>query len=270
LTDGNYTYPQPLAVMLTRLTRHMKSKIKIVLILVITGFSQLLGFSQEYKTIWISKDIELIEISENAFIHVSYSELPNLGRFPSNGLIYMDNGKAYLFDTPMTDTLTKELVKWIKDSLKLEIVGFIPNHWHDDCMGGLSYLKSVGVNSYANQMTINIARLKGLPVPAHGFNDSLILKLNDKWIKCFYLGKAHSLDNIVVWIPSERILFAGCMCKEFNAKDLGNTIDGDLTEWPKTIDRVIAKFPTSKFVIPGHGQFGGLELLRHTKNLLTK
>jgi metallo-beta-lactamase class B len=243
---------------------------KKMLILLLTGLINVSGFSQEFETIRVSKDIELIKITEHAFIHVSYSELPNYGRFPSNGLIYVDNGKGFLLDTPITDSLTKVLVNWIADSMKIKIIGFIPNHWHNDCMGGLGYLQSIGIDSYANQMTIDISNSKGLPLPAHGFKDSLYLKLNDKSINCYFLGAAHSLDNIVIWIPEEKILFAGCMSKEYNAKGLGNTVDGDLNEWPKTIDKIINKFPTAIIVIPGHGRFGGLELLMHTKELLIK
>ncbi len=164
----------------------MKNDMKPFLILLITWFISLSGTTQEYETIKVSGDIELIKISENAYVHVSYSELPEFGRFSSNGLIYIDNGKGYLFDTPMTDFLTKELVDRIVDSLDIEIVGFVPNHWHEDCMGGVNYLHSIRIESYAHQMTIG---------------------------------------------------------------------------------KVIARFPTAKIVIPGHGQVGGMELLCHTKEL---
>ena len=156
------------------------------------------------------------------------------------------------------------------DSMKLKIAGFIPNHWHVDCMGGLGFIKQQNIETYANQMTIDIARSKNLPVPSHGFKDSLQLQLGNKMIKCYFLGAAHSLDNIVAWIPSEKILFAGCMVKSLNSKDLGNTADGDLIAYPKTIDKLMTKFPTAKIVIPGHGQFGGLDLIIHTKELLNK
>lgn len=226
------------------------------------------GFSQiDSNTIRVSSDIELIKLSENAYVHVSYSSLPGFGRFSSNGLILVNGSKAFLFDTPMTDSLTSNLVSWLNDTMKINIVGFVPNHWHNDCMGGLEFLQNQKIESYANQMTIDIARSKNLPVPAHGFKDSLQLQLGDKQIKCYYLGAAHSLDNIVVWIPSEQILFAGCMIKSLNSKDLGNTADGDLIVYPETIDKLIKKFPEAKIVIPGHGQSGGLDLIKHTGEL---
>lgn len=221
-----------------------------------------------YQRIQVSKEIELIRLSENAYVHVSWSELPGYGRFPSNGLIFLSKGEAFLFDTPVTDTLTKELVNWITDAMQSKLVGFVPNHWHNDCTGGLGYLQSLKVKSYANQRTIDISRSKNLPLPEVGFNDSLKLQLGEKAIECYYLGAAHSLDNIVVWIPSEKILFAGCMVKSMDAKNLGNTVDGDLKAYPKTIHLLLQKFPTAKTVIPGHGDFGGIELINHTLGLL--
>ena len=119
-------------------------------------------------------------------------------------------------------------------------------------------------------MTIDLAKAKKLPVPDHGFKDSLQLKLGDKLICCYYLGAAHSMDNIVVWIPSEKILFPGCMVKSMEARDLGNTADGDLTAYHETIEKLTIKFPEAKIVVPGHGPFGGLELIRHTKELTSK
>ena len=228
-------------------------------------------FSQDtFQHIKVSEDIEVIQISANAYVHVSYAQLPGWGRVGSNGLIYTINGEALLFDTPMNDSLTIQLVHWITDSLKVRIVGFVPNHWHSDCMGGLNYLTSIGIPSYANEKTITIAKSKNLPIPQHSFVDSLTLHLGNQIVICKYYGPAHTVDNIVTWIPSERILFGGCMVKELKSETLGNIADADLTEWPKTIARVIAYYTSADIIIPGHGAFGGQELLKHTLDLLTK
>jgi metallo-beta-lactamase class B len=228
------------------------------------------GFSQTtYKHFPVSKDIELIRLSDNAYVHVSWYTFARFGRVPCNGLVFINKKEAFLFDTPVTDSMTKTLVSYLRDSLKVNPVGFVPNHWHSDCMGGLAYLQSQKIETYANQMTIEIAKSNKLPVPEHGFRDSLQLHVGDKLIECYYLGAAHSLDNIVVWIPSEKVLFAGCMVKSMESKDLGNTVDGDLKAYPQTINLLLAKFPTAKIVIPGHGAFGGLELIKHTRNLIS-
>ena len=251
------------------LTYDKDNFMKKLLFLIIVLLIHYSGCSQSgYKRIKVSNDIELIKISDHAYVHVSYAEIPPYGRVASNGLIFINGKNAFLFDTPVTDSQTKDLVTWLRDSLKLKIVGFVPNHWHSDCMGGLAYLQSQKIKSYANQKTIDIARSKHLPVPEHGFKDSLQLKLGNKLIQCFYFGAAHTIDNIIVWIPSEKILFPGCMVKSMDSKDLGNTADGDLSAYPKTIDKLIHKFPTAKIVIPGHGAIGGLELIKHTRALI--
>lgn len=228
-------------------------------------------FSQaDFKTIRISDDIELIKISDNAYIHVSYSDVPGYGRIGANGLIFINKNEAFLFDTPWTDSLTSVLVSWITDTMKLKISGFVPNHWHADCMGGLRFLQKQNIESYASQLTIDIAKSNGLPAPEHGFRDSLQLNLGDKLVCLYYLGAAHSTDNIVVWMPTEKILFPGCMVKSIDSNNLGNTADGDLTAYPTTIENLIIKFPDAKTVIPGHGKPGGFDLIKHTKELVTK
>ena len=220
------------------------------------------------KKITVNNDLEIVQLTPSVYMHISYAEFAGFGRVACNGMILTNGDKAFLFDTPPTEQLTKQLVEWISQTLKLKVVGFVPNHWHIDCMGGLAYLQSIGVESYANQATIDIAKAKNLPVPAHGFIDSLKLQLGNVEINCYYLGPGHSMDNIVVWIPSEKVLFPGCLVKEMNAKGLGNTVDGNLKAYPQTIENVLRKFPNAKIVIPGHGAFGGIELVLHTKELL--
>jgi len=230
---------------------------------------QFAGYAQ-FATgkIKVSDDIELIRFSPKSYLHVSVTEMKGFGKVTSNGLILVDNGQAFLFDTPATNEQTETLIAFVADSLHAKVFGFVPNHWHNDCMGGLEYLNKQGVKSYACQMTVDMAKKEGLPSPNQGFNDSISLKINNTEIDCYYLGHAHSSDNIVVWIPSEKILFAGCMVKDIQSKTLGNLSEANVEEWLKTIQKVIDKFPSAEIVIPGHGQVGGIELLLHTRKLL--
>jgi metallo-beta-lactamase class B len=249
--------------------KHMN--MKRILIILFFGLISFSGSCQEKNEyIKINKDLELIKISENAYIHISYKIIPEYGRVAANGLIFINKSNAFLFDTPWSDSLTMVLVTYLKDHMGLTISGFVPNHWHEDCMGGLRYLQSQGIVSYANQKTIEIATTKSLPQATYAFKDSLQLNLNDKVINCYFFGAAHSRDNIVVWIPSEKILFPGCMVKGLSSTDIGNITDGDIASYPKVIEMLIKRFTTAEIVIPGHGRFGGLELLKHTRDLLSE
>jgi metallo-beta-lactamase class B len=254
--------------LISKLSNYIYCDRKVKLLIALFLLFQLIGYAQQTAgRIKVSEDIELIPLSSKAYVHVSISEMKGFGKVSSNGLILVDGGQAFLFDTPATAEQTEILVTYIEDSLHANVIGFVPNHWHNDCMGGLDYLNKQSIKSYANQITIDIAKKNGLPVPGQGFSDFLSLKLNNTAIECHYLGGGHSTDNIVVWIPSEKILFAGCMVKDMQAKTLGNLSDADINEWPGTIRKIIEKFPLTETVIPGHGQIGGRELLIHTQEL---
>lgn len=245
---------------------HLRLHLKILLVFVLLSKTI---FAQDL-TIKISDDLELLRISENSYIHISYHDLENAPHFPANGLIYINNGKAFIIDTPWTNELTKILINWLKDSLEVAIEGVIVTHWHIDCMGGLTEVHNAGIKSYSHKLTREIAQSKKLPVPKIEFQDSLILNLDEQKIICKYLGAGHTIDNIVVWIPTEKILFGGCMLKALRWKGLGFTGDADLNEWPKTLKKLMKEFPESRIVIPGHGEYGDLSLVHHTIRLLEK
>jgi metallo-beta-lactamase class B len=218
----------------------------------------------------VNADLAVKQISEHCYVHISYAVMGSWGRIPSNGCICVDKGEALLFDTPVSDSLTTVLIQWIQDSLHSRIVGFVPNHFHDDCMGGLNAVHRAGIPSYANILTQRIAAEKKLPIPQKAFQDSLLLNVGSINVVCKYFGAAHTKDNIVTWIPSEKILFGGCMVKELKAKNIGNVEDADLTAWPNTLEKVRKEFSNAKIVIPGHGELGNLNLIQHTLELLKK
>ena len=221
-------------------------------------------------TIKVGKDIELIKLTDHAWVHVTYAYIEPYGRVSGNGLIYACNGKAFIFDTPVNDSLTGILLDYLKDTLHIQVTGVISNHWHVDCAGGLGEAHRRGITSYGNNQTIEILKEKGLPAPDKGFTDSATLYLENIPIICRYFGAAHTIDNIVCYIPQEKILFGGCMIKTLGAQSMGNIADADLKQWPLTVTKVLNAFPDARFVIPGHGPYGGTELLRHTIELCEK
>ena len=217
-------------------------------------------------TIKISNDLQLQKISDHCFVHISYTDLENAPHYPANGLVYITHGKAFIADTPWTNELTELLIKYLQDSMHVSIEGVIATHWHVDCVGGLETVHKLGIKSYAYQLTAEICKEKNLPVPQNTFQDSLVLGSDNNLI-LKYLGPGHTEDNMVVYLPSEKILFAGCMAKALIWNSLGFTGDADIPHWPETLRKVIKTFPESRIVIPGHGKTGGLNILEHTLSL---
>ena len=73
------------------------------------------------------------------------------------------------------------------------------------------------IKSYANAHTIELAKQQHFETPKYDFKDSLSIKAGAKIITNTFFGEAHTKDNIVTYIPSEKVLFGGCAIKSLNA-----------------------------------------------------
>lgn len=87
------------------------------------------------KSVKISDDISITQLSDKVYTYVSLAEIEGWGMVPSNGMIVINNHQAALLDTPINDAQTEMLVNWVTDSLHAKVTTFIPNHWHGDCIG---------------------------------------------------------------------------------------------------------------------------------------
>lgn len=217
-------------------------------------------------TLYETEDLIIRQIGPKSYVHVSYIQLPNMGgTFPCNGLIYVSEQEAMVFDTPLSDSVSGALIDWIEDSLQANITGVVINHFHTDCLGGLGEFHRRGIPSYANALTVELARNKPV-VPQQSFRDSLKLTVGSQEVINRYFGKGHTADNIVSYIPAENLLFGGCMIKEVDASK-GNLEDADVAAWPRTVQKIKNSYPNLQTIVPGHGQTGGTELLDYTIKL---
>ena len=215
------------------------------------------------STIKISDDLVLIQLTPDVYIHKSYVTSETYGRFACNGILYTRLGDGLLFDTPYNESQTELLLTWIKDSLGIVIEGVIVNHFHEDCLGGLSVVHQWGIPSYGYKGTQKLAKANSLTPPQKTFGKKRIFKLNDRKIVCQYFGPAHTQDNIACWFPSEKMLFGGCMLKSLKSGK-GNLADAEVSQWSYTIRNIKVEFPDIQIAVPGHGKYGGIELLDYT------
>jgi metallo-beta-lactamase class B len=215
----------------------------------------------------ISNDIVLHPIAEGVWVHTTFSDVPGYGRVPANGLVVIDGREAMLIDLPWTDELTAVLCDWIAMSHGATVTTVVPTHFHEDCMGGLAEAHRRGVVSYGLDQTIEIAKQRGLPVPKVPYHDGITVRCGRATAVVTYFGAGHTTDNVVVWLPKQNVLFAGCLVKSLDSNSLGNTKDGDLAAYPATLRKVQAAYPQARIMVPGHGDWGGPGLIEHTLRL---
>lgn len=211
------------------------------------------------QEIVINDNLKLIHLTNNVFMHTSNG---------NNGIVYFSDGDCLIVSTPASTGLTTDLINWIKKNHKTRIVAWVIDRWHPDAMGGLKAVQEAGIPSYAYEQTRKIAEYKNLPVPDKGFNPLLELKVGKEKVICHFLGEAHTNDGIVVWIPEEKVLFGGNEIRNYNGI-VGNIADANINEWSNTIRKVKDLYGTAEIVVPGHGAFGGPELIDYTIELYT-
>lgn len=208
------------------------------------------------------RPLEIVKLSDTEFLHISYLKDGNGGYIPCNGFIFADNGEALIFDTPINDTLSNQLVDYIKNELKASVKGVIVNHSHIDASGGLKAFKSQNIPSYASQRTADKLANKSLVI-TNPFDTLQQVQVGTTMVYNHFMGEGHTTDNIVSYIPKTNTLVGGCMVKSIDALK-GNIKEANLDAWPQTIAKIKATFTEAEKVIPGHGGVGDTSLLDYT------
>jgi glyoxylase-like metal-dependent hydrolase (beta-lactamase superfamily II) len=80
--------------------------------------------------------------------------------------------------------------------------------------------------------------IPGLTHPTDVFDDVMTVDLGNRIVELRYLGRGHTSGDLLVWLPTERILFAGDLVEAQAAPYMGDSYPG---EWSTaTLDSVAA------------------------------
>lgn len=221
-------------------------------------------------TIGTPADIEIRDVQPGVWVHTSYYTYPGGTRYPTNGLIVREGNGLLLIDTAWGELLTLTLLNQIEAQLKLPVRRAVVSHAHGDRIAGADALEARGIEVYALPLTQQRAVAEGMPVPDHALAglDRPGARVQFGSVELFYPGPGHAPDNLMVWVPSQRVLFGGCAVRGAASDSLGGIADANMTAWPEAIRKARARYAEAKFVVPGHGEAGGPELLDHTLALL--
>ncbi len=90
--------------------------------------------------------------------------------------------------------------------------------------------------------------------PSLTFDDELRIYVDDLELQLIYVSPAHTMTDVVVWIPERRVLIAGDLI--FN-QGTPFALQGSIGGWLEALDRLRALDP--EIIIPGHGPVCGPE-----------
>ena len=102
-----------------------------------------------------------------------------------------------------------------------------------------------------------------LTPPTTVLDDRLDLDLDGIAVELLYVGPAHTVGDVIVHLPAQRIVFTGDVLFH-RCTPIG--WEGTYAKWIEALDRVIALAPD--VVVPGHGPICGVEGPREMKAYL--
>jgi len=94
-----------------------------------------------------------------------------------------------------------------------------------------------------------------LVTPTTLFDDRLITNLEDMEVHIIHVGPCHQVGDTIVWLPNERVLFAGDVIFRL-CTPMGWV--GTFEKWFETLD-FIANELKPDVIVPGHGPVCGVE-----------
>ncbi len=217
--------------------------------------------------------------------------LPEMGssqnqNFISNAGFVITPKGVVVVDALGSPILAKKLIAEIKKLTPQNVVAVIVTHYHADHIYGLQEFKKIGAKIYAQNQGLSYLasetarqRLSASRVDfAPWVNSSTKLMAADIWIdqnhtltiggvdfKISRVGPAHTPEDLMIFVPSEGVLFAGDLVFRGRIPFVGSA---DSKGWLSALDAIEQLNP--KIVIPGHGDYSiqPTEDIAFTRNYL--
>jgi len=213
-------------------------------------------------------------VAPGVWVHSTIREVKGFGTVLSNGLVVASGDEALLVDAGWGEEPVRETRLILAETGRVSgasVRRAVFSHHHADSVEGIEALREVGIPTHASSMTADLMDVAGWGRPDSLLTqgDSWALSYGDRQLEVFYAGPGHTVDNVVVYVPSARVLYTGCLVRPGESNSLGNTADADIEVWAESVARVRERYRGRvDIVVPSHGPPGGPEFLDHTIELV--
>lgn len=215
------------------------------------------------------KPIQIDPINNNLFVYQTFNSFNGV-EYNANSIYLVTNKGIVLFDVPWQKSQYQELNDMLQEKYNLPVIAVFATHSHDDRAGDLSFYNDLNIPTYATSLTNSKLKKEGKATSTFEIELGKIYKFGNEKFVVEYFGEGHTSDNVVIWFPKYKVLNGGCLIKGADAVNLGYTGEANVAEWPKTVQKLVAKHPTIKQVIPGHDNWKATGHIENTFKLLEK
>ena len=179
---------------------------------------------------------------------------------------YVDVGDSYLVvDSGPTYQYAQQAYAQMKKIKDVPVSYVINTHVHDDHWLGNGFYQEIGAkiigsSQFKNESLLETTRMQirvskeayaktTTVFPTILIDKDTLLTIGNQKVQIIHVNKkAHSSGDLLVYIPSTKVLFAGDLV--FNER-LPSLRDGDINNWIKELDYIRSLHPVH--IIGGHG-----------------
>jgi glyoxylase-like metal-dependent hydrolase (beta-lactamase superfamily II) len=235
------------------------------------ALSLTLAFTAPARTADAEPPMQTVRVAPNTHYVQGLSQLgsPKNQNFISNAGFVVTPAGVVVVDALGSPRLAERLTAAIRSITTLPITHVVVTHYHADHIYGLQHFKDMGAQIVAHRaaqayIQSDTARLRleaSRSDLAPWINEKTRIVDADLWVdgpttfkvggvvfEVDHVGPSHTPEDLVVYVPSERVLFAGDLF--FNGR-LPFVGMADSSQWIRSLERVLA-FDTAA-VVPGHG-----------------
>ena len=207
------------------------------------------------------KQVTFDELDDGLFAYTAEGD-------PNSGIIVGDDS-VMVVDTQATPVMAQGVIERIREVTDKPIDYVVLSHYHAvRVLGASAYgaqhviasrdtydlIAERGQQDYDSEvgrfprLFQSVETVPGLTWPTIVFERSLTLFMGKREVQILQLGRGHTKGDTVVWLPKEKVLFAGDLV-EYGATPY--TGDAYLREWPQTLSNLRALGPQK--LVPGRG-----------------
>ena len=212
---------------------------------------------------------EFQKLSDAVYVNCGETSPSPANSFGSNQGVVIGDRDVLVVDAFSTPSEAKKTIDFIKSVTPKPIRYLVLTHFHFDHSIGAKTFTDIGALMIAHEnFRPNMERtaenitgflksigytdemIKGVSVvyPNFTFSKTMNIDLGGITVNLVYVDKGHSPDNILVFVPSEHLVFTGdILFKDYHAY-LGAA---DVPGWKNNLDYLIASGVEK--AVPGHG-----------------
>ncbi len=220
----------------------------------------------------------LIEVAPNVFGYVQGSGVTGV----SNGGLIVGDDAAIAIDALFVPSMTKRYLRAIRRATKKRVSHLINTHHHIDHTGGNQFFPRSEIVAHVNareemiRFGMPVERLQAfipefaeeypdlrLVLPDTVYAGQMTMYQGDRAIELLYMGPAHTPGDTLIYLPREKVLFAGDVAFHYVVP---GPFDCHVSGWIRVADR-IANLDV-EVIVPGHGPIGTKAELREMRDYL--